>query len=729
MIPECKLVKHNLFHMFETSTQTTTRNEKSKNRKIFSTKNLLKKSFIVFIILISYVSQAQVNLDSLWGVWNDETKPDTSRAAAMSEIAWNGYLFSQPDSAFYFAQKSFDLAEKINSKKEMASALKIQGISFYIRGDVEMALSYYEKSLATYKEIRDSTSITKVLNNIGLVYIDLSDYAKAHDYYSQSLKISEEISNYNGIASSLNNLGNIYAKQSNYLKALNNYERVLKIFESIHEKKKVAGILNNIGLIYMELKDYPIAMNYFQRYLEVSKEISDKRRIGGAYNNIGLIQMNQKNYSEALDFFDSSYRVREEIHDKKGMSKTLNNIGTVYNQQMMYSQALDFYEQSLKIREEIKDKEGLAKTFNNIGVIFNKQGSYAKAISWCMKGLRISEEINILEERKNACGCLYDAYKALGNNKMALEYHELKMILDDSLQAEETVKRLQQMEFAKQMLADSLRQEEENLRIQIANEREVSKKNRTRNIVLIIALFLLMGAIAIHQRMIRNRRAKKTIEKEKDRSEKLLLNILPSEIAKELKEKGKADPRKFEMVSILFSDFEDFTQLSEKLDAKELVEEINACFKPFDAICAKYGIEKIKTINDTYMASGGLPVPDNDSVKNTVLAGLEMQEFIINRKKTRESEGKVYFEMRVGIHTGSVIAGIVGDTKFQYDIWGDAVNTASRVESSGEAGKVTISVSTYEVLKDNPIFKFQSRGKVKVKGKANMEMWFVEKAT
>jgi len=285
------------------------------------------------------------------------------------------------------------------------------------------------------------------------------------------------------------------------------------------------------------------------------------------------------------------------------------------------------------------------------------------------------------------------------------------------------------MEFSKQLLADSLRQEEEKLRIQIANEREVRKKNRIRNIVLVSALFLLIGAIVFHQRMLRNRRAKKAIEKEKDRSDKLLLNILPSEIAQELKEKGKADARKFEMVSILFSDFKDFTHLSETLDPKELVEEINTCFKPFDAICEKYEIEKIKTIGDTYMAAGGLPVPDNNSIKNTVLAGLEMQEFIVNRKKEIEASGKIYFEMRVGIHTGSVIAGIVGVTKFQYDIWGDAVNTAARVESSGEAGKVSVSGSTYEMLKDDPEFRFQSRGKIKAKGKGEIEMWFVDKAT
>jgi class 3 adenylate cyclase len=261
----------------------------------------------------------------------------------------------------------------------------------------------------------------------------------------------------------------------------------------------------------------------------------------------------------------------------------------------------------------------------------------------------------------------------------------------------------------------------------MVHDAEVRKKNRTRNIYIVLALFLLVLAIGYHRRMILVRKSKRAIDHEKERSENLLLNILPQEIADELKEKGRAEARNFDTVSILFTDFKGFTRISEQLSPAELVEEINSCFKAFDAICRKYGIEKIKTIGDAYMAAGGLPVPSNESVKNTVLAGLEMMEFMIAKKKEAESEGRTNFDMRLGIHTGSVIAGIVGVAKFQYDIWGDSVNIASQMESSGEVGKVNISQSTWEQIKNESMFKFEARGKVITKSKGEIEMWFVEK--
>lgn len=248
-------------------------------------------------------------------------------------------------------------------------------------------------------------------------------------------------------------------------------------------------------------------------------------------------------------------------------------------------------------------------------------------------------------------------------------------------------------------------------------KRQLERQILVRNVFIAgFSLFLIFSVVIFVQR--------NKIKKAKTLSDELLLNILPHTIAEELKLKGNAESKLIDMVTVLFTDFKGFTQLSEQFTPQELVAEINECFSAFDKIMLKYNVEKIKTIGDAYMAAGGLPTSNQTHAQDVILAALEIQQYMANYKKIRQEAGKLFFEIRIGIHSGPVVAGIVGIKKFAYDIWGDTVNLANRMESSGEVGRVNVSEATYELTREN--FNFEYRGKIAAKGKGEISMFFVE---
>ena len=213
------------------------------------------------------------------------------------------------------------------------------------------------------------------------------------------------------------------------------------------------------------------------------------------------------------------------------------------------------------------------------------------------------------------------------------------------------------------------------------------------------------------------------LESEKKKADDLLLNILPNAVADELKSRGEATPRQFDSVTVMFTDFKGFTQIAEKITPAALIADLDNCFYYFDEIMDRYSVEKIKTIGDAYMCAGGLPIENKSHPVDVILAALEIRSFMEQMKEIKQSVQEPYWELRIGVHTGPVVAGVVGKRKFAYDIWGDAVNTASRMESSGSVGAINISGDTYERVKE--YFDCEYRGKVPAKNKGDIDMYFV----
>ncbi|MEO8589188.1 MAG: adenylate/guanylate cyclase domain-containing protein [Flavobacteriales bacterium] len=637
---------------------------------------------LVLLILIGQShGQAQVNLDSLWNIWKDPARQDTVRLMALHDFTWDGYLYSKPDSALYYAHMMQDYAEQKGLKRFVAGALNLEGS----------------------------------------VYSEQGDLTKSFELGERSLKIMEELGYKKGIGMALSNIAGIHASRGEYPQAIGEYQRALAVLEDAGYKPGIIAILLNIGSIYSDFSDDEQALAYYTRALEMAERADDDIGRMGALNNIANLHLNRKEYDVAMAMFERAFALSDTLQDHWRMSVALANIGTIKREQGDVEGAMVDLERSLAMAEELQNYELVSGCLTNIGQGYLDRKQPREAITPCKRSLGIAEELGVLMAERSACICLYDGYSMLGDAPNALHHLERLRVLDDSLQEGATLKKLQRLEFEKEVLADSLAHAEQMRSEQANHEKEVERQRLVRNVL--IGGLALVGLFAVVFLFQRNR-----ISKEKKRSEELLLNILPAEVAEELKASGSAAAKHFDQATILFTDFKGFTEASEKLSPQELVEELNTCFKAFDQIITLRGIEKIKTIGDAYMCAGGLPDPKTSSPADVVHAALEMQAFMTSRKTERDAQGLPAFEMRVGIHTGPVVAGIVGVKKFQYDIWGDTVNTASRMESSGEVGQVNISEATYALVKSEAGLSFTPRGKVQAKGKGEMEMYFVKRA-
>jgi adenylate cyclase len=415
---------------------------------------MYKNIILILCVLSGFCLKAQVNLDSLYIVWQDQTQSDSTRARAYTDYIWDGFLFSQPDTAFILAEELAFYGLDHNYPKAQAAAYILQGVSWLNRNDYSQTLNYYTRALQIYEQIGDQSGIANTLANVGAVYDNQGDYPKALDYYIQCLEINEQIGNQIGNANTLGNIGAIYMKQDDYSKALDYYMQGLEINELVGDQHVTGTLIRAIGTIYLHQSDYPKALDYKTQSLEINKLIG---------NQIGI-------------------------------ANSLQDIGTIYSKQRDYIKALDYYEQSLEINKKMGDQNQIARSLTFIGVLYQNQGAYPKALNYCQSGYELSMSNGSLEIQEAGCSCLYEVYKAMGNSNKTLKYLELLNVIEDSLNDEETSKKLQRMEFQKQIFADSLARKEEVLLAHQIEKELIQSKNRKNQIqyslVVMVVLFL-----------------------------------------------------------------------------------------------------------------------------------------------------------------------------------------------------------------------------------------------
>jgi adenylate cyclase len=615
-------------------------------------------------------------------------KEDTNKVNLLKILAFEYYSIN-PDVGINYSERSLKLAEMLNWKKGIANALKTLGICNWSIAKYPKALDYFQKALTINEEISDKSGIASNLGNIGIVYQYQSDYPKAMEYYFKALKIFEELGDKNGTTNNLGNIGIVYWYQSNYPKAMEYYFKALKIYQELDDKNGIARNLGNIGIVYKEQFDYPNALKYDLKATEIYETLGNKSGIAVNSGNIGVIYENQSDYPMALKYYFKALKIYEELDDKNGIARNLGNIGILYitlSQDSIFSK--------LNKRNEL-----ISKT---------REMNLIKGIEYSLKAVEICREIGELKMLINIYSSIYDGFKRLGNYPKALEYHEFFQKTQDSVFNLEKAKKFASLEAVRDK--DIAVKQTEIQKIQLL-------KARNESYFMYGGLFFLALIIVF-------------IYRQRKISEKLLLNILPAKISKRLKKKESPIADYFAEASVVFIDIVDFTKMSAKVPAKRVAEVLNILYSRLDKIAQKHGLEKIKTIGDCYMAAAGLPVPDKDNAFKAAKFVNEAYELLTDYDA---GDGTI-LQFRCGVDCGPVVAGVIGDHKFIYDVWGDTVNTAARMEEYSEPGKIQITerfkeaITNYEIRFTNggKNFKFEERGEVEIKGKGVMRTWFLE---
>ena len=570
--------------------------------------------------------------------------------------------------------------------------------------------------------LEENFDTSKKLEIIGNIAANETNTDEILIYSKQLIDLAIETNSIKYVYDGYLQIGNAYRLKSDLTKALENYFKALKIAENNNLISDQGTVKIAIADVYSIVGDNKNAVEYYKQSIQllksslISKNVSflDSINLASAQLNLGDEYYNQQKLDSALIYFGESMKLFKATNYELGEAYNLGNVGLVYAKKGKNKEAETNLNKAIEVLVANEDYYPICVYLHSISDIYIEMDEILEALPYAKSSIYWAKKYGLKGQISTGYLKLSTIYEKENDFKKSYEYYKNHIIYRDSVNNVD--------------IAQKIANEKADFEIERKQtELDLSKEqNKTKNIIVfgIVIALILLGFLAntLYRRNKYVVKTGKIIKEEKERSDKLLKNILPKETAEELKEKGSVAAKRFDSVSVLFTDFKGFTKYSESLTPEELVKSIDFYFSKFDDIIDKYGLEKIKTVGDAYMCASGLPFSDKKHAYKITLAALDILDFV------KKSEEKSKLKIRVGINSGSVVAGVVGTKKFAYDIWGDAVNVASRMESSGAVNKVNISESTYLLIKDSIEFVFEFRGEIEAKGKGKVNMYFVEKA-
>ena len=586
-------------------------------------------------------------------------------------------LFFQQFVVFAQDQKVADSLVKIYKTKKLNNSKKMEllrNLSFNESNNLELSIKYAEELIALSKAEKNYLYLYRGYSQKGNKNRIIGNFNIALDSYFKSIDAAAKAQYVSGEGMSYMCIADVYSTMGSKENAELYYDKAIKILRKTTNRLSLATALLNAGDEYSQNLKFNLALNYFNEAGEIFKNENYLTGIAYTLGNKGMVFAKKGNDVLAIKNISEAISILEKQEDYYGISDYLLYMSDIYFKRKELGTALDYAKRSLDIAQKQGLKDQVQKSSLMLSELFQQVGNIPESFIYYKKYITYRDSVKNLEE-----------VEKMGNLRTNFEVSKKQAEVDLMIQQKRTQK----------IIAIS----------------SISS--------LVLVFFLAVGLFR------RYRFIKKTniiIEAERKRSDTLLLNILPEETALELKESGKVVAKRFELVTVLFTDFEGFTQYAENLSPEKLVESIDYYFSKFDAIIEKYDLEKIKTSGDSYMCAGGLPFETDDHARKMINAAQEILDFVTESYINNPLQ-QTRFKIRIGINTGPVVAGVVGTKKFAYDIWGDTVNIASRMETNSIPGKINISENTYQFIKDS--FECEYRGEVDVKNRGMMKMYFV----
>ncbi|CAM2939771.1 adenylate/guanylate cyclase domain-containing protein [Flavobacterium succinicans] len=572
-----------------------------------------------------------------------------------------------------------------------------------------------------YKKGGNTTAVQlELLRN--LAFNELNDLSLAIRYTNELIVLSRKSKNDLYLFRGYYLRGNKLKLKGNLQEALSDFLLAIKIAQNSKNLVGEGVTYMAMANVFSVMKDTKKAYSYYEKAIAILRKSNEPLKLASALSNLGDEYLKNNQLAQALEYFSESGTYFEKSGYTSGIAYTLGNMGVIYFKQGKNKEAESNLNQAIQSLESIEDFYGISEYLIHLSDIYSKQNNWSKALSAAKRSYQLAVKNGYKDQISTSSLQLSKIYESTHKSNLSLSYFKKYVAYKDSVS---NVKMVQELADLRTNFEVSKKQAEVNI---LEKESEIQKllAKKQQNVIYATVVVIILISLLVVGLFRRYQFIKKTnaiIESEKNRSNALLLNILPEETAAELKQSGSVRAKKFDSVSVLFTDFVGFTAYAENLSPEKLVESVDYYFSKFDAIIEKYDLEKIKTIGDAYMCAGGLPFETNDHAYKMILAAQEIINCVA-LAKTERDVFHVRFDIRIGISTGPVVAGVVGTKKFAYDIWGDTVNTASRMESNSETGKINISEATFELVKDR--FSCEYRGNIEVKNRGRMNMYFIK---